>query len=86
MSNECDHTENEGAETLFKFNVVPLAGLEPARREARDFESLVSTIPPQRHCRQTICAATYAIGPGTTYRLDIRLLRHVQVPGASSQN
>ena len=63
MSNGCDHTEPKGLENLFKFNVVPLAGLEPARREARDFESLVSTIPPQRHCRQTICAATYATDP-----------------------
>ncbi len=28
--------------------MVPLTGLEPARREAADFESAMSTIPPQR--------------------------------------
>ena len=33
-------------------NVVPKAGLEPARAQCpRDFKSLVSTIPPFRHCR-----------------------------------
>ncbi len=32
-----------------KINLVPLAGLEPARpQRATDFESVVSTIPPQR--------------------------------------
>lgn len=31
--------------------MVPEAGLEPARREAMDFESIVSTIPPLGHMR-----------------------------------
>ena len=32
--------------------LVPLAGLEPAHpRRATDFESVASTIPPQRHIR-----------------------------------
>lgn len=35
--------------------VVPEAGLEPARRKARDFESLVSTIPPLGHWRRSRC-------------------------------
>ncbi len=37
-----------GAETV-KNKVVPLAGLEPARLAATDFESAASTIPPQGH-------------------------------------
>ena len=42
--------------TLFK--VVPVAGLEPARREAVDFESTKSTIPSHWH-KNKVCDYIY---------------------------
>lgn len=43
--------------------MVPGAGLEPARLlQARDFKSLVSTIPPPRHIKLKIFYKMDAVG------------------------